>query len=114
MLDLGVTESLLTRNCLPKCHLEILESILMNHFTARRLQNIFDFNNHQEYPIPKGILGYRPSIQSPNQEQLLNNTPCSNIQKYPINFHVERKRNNLSLGLTIDQFSYVPDILLSR
>ena len=104
---------MLIRKCLPKYHLEILESVLKNYFTPRRLTNIFDFNNHQEHPIPKGILDYRPSIESPNQEQVTNNTQCSNMQKCPINFQVERKRNNLSLGLTMDQLSYAMETLRS-
>ena len=43
----------------------------------------------------------------------MNNTPCSRMQKSTITFDAKKKRKNLSLGLTMDQLSYVVESLLS-
>ena len=58
MLNLGIIQSPLTRNFLPKYQLEILKSVLKYYSTRKRLRNIFDFKNHQEHPVPKEILDY--------------------------------------------------------
>ena len=89
ILDLGIIESLLNKNCLPKFHLEIFESVPKNYFTPRRLKDIFDSKNHQEHPIQKRIIDYQPSIKSHNQEQVTANTQCSKMEKSHINFHVK-------------------------
>ena len=91
MLDFGIIKSLRTRNYLPKCHLEILQSVLKNCLTPSRLKTIFDFKNHQEHPIPKGILDYQPSIKSHNPEQVTNNTQCCKMQNPLLIFMLKGK-----------------------